>query len=102
LIRGLNMVAVLLLGLVYGAGMLGAAVFVVTAIRRHRTWNEPGLPLHELIAPTGELQDPQYLDRKRRLADEVAAARRESHATVPLMARAPWTVQKGTRSVHHG
>jgi hypothetical protein len=95
------MVAVLLLGLVYGVGMLAAAVFVVSAIRRHRTWNEPGLPLHELIAPTGELQDPQYGDR-RRPRSEQAAARYESPAWMPLMGRAPWNVQKGARSIHHG
>jgi hypothetical protein len=81
--------------------MLAAAVFAVTAIRRHRTWSEPGLPLHELIAPTGELQDPQYGDRRLPRSDR-AAARDERLGFVPLMGRAPWTVQKGARSVHHG
>ena len=81
--------------------MLAAAVFAVTAIRRHRTWSEPGLPLHELIAPTGELQDPQYGDRRLPRSDR-AAARDERPGFMPLMGRAPWTVQKVARSVHHG
>jgi hypothetical protein len=84
----------------FGVGLIGA--MLVGAVRRRLTWNEPGLPMHELIAPTGELQDPQYGDRRRRPADETYARRREFRGEVPLMARAPWTVQKGARSVHHG
>jgi hypothetical protein len=95
------MVAVFLLGLVYGAGLLALAVFAVSAIRRHRTWSEPGLPMHELIAPTGELQDPQFADR-RLPRSEWAAARSERPGSMPLMSRAPWSVQKSARSVHHG
>jgi hypothetical protein len=95
------MVVIILLGLAYGAGMLALAVFVVTAIQRHRTWSEPGLPLHELIAPMGELQDPQYGDR-RLPRSECAAAQSDRHGSVPVMGRAPWSVQKSARSVHHG
>ena len=95
------MVSVVLLGLLYGGVMLVVAVFVANAIRRHRTWHEPGLPLHELIAPTGELQDPQYGDR-RLPRSEWAAAQGERLGYVPLMGRAPWSVQKIARSIHHG
>jgi hypothetical protein len=94
-------VTIVLLGLVYGSAMLGAAALVVRAIRRRRTWSEPGLPLHELIAPTGELQDPQYGDR-RLPRSEWAAANYERSEYVPVMGRAPWSVQKSARSVHHG
>jgi hypothetical protein len=94
-------VAVVLLGLAYGAGLLAAAVWLVGTVRRRRVWREPGLPLHELIAPTGELQDPQYGDR-RLPRTEWAAAECERYQYLPLMARAPWAVQKGARSVHHG
>lgn len=95
------MVVVLLLGLVSGLGILGVAVFVVTALRRRRIWSEPGLPMHELIAPTGELQDPQFADR-RLPRSEWAAARSDKVASMSLMSRAPWSVQKSARSVHHG
>jgi hypothetical protein len=94
-------VAVFLLGLAYGAGLVAVVVYLVGAVRRRRIWREPGLPMHELIAPTGELQDPQYGDR-RLPRSEWAAAESERHLYVPLMARAPWSVQKGARSVHHG
>jgi hypothetical protein len=96
----LVVVALLLVVLCFGITVLAA--ILVTAIRAHHAWGQPGLPMHELIAPTGELQDPQYGDRRRRPSGELSPARRESHSGVPLMSRAPWTVQKGGRSVRHG
>lgn len=93
---------VLTLAAVMAAGIALVAAMVVDAARGRLTWSEPGLPMHELIAPTGELQDPAYLDRRRRPAGESWARRPASHVPVPLMSRAPWTVQKGERSVRHG
>jgi hypothetical protein len=92
----------LMLVAVLGFGLALVTAMVVSAVRHRLMWSEPGLPMHELIAPTGELQDPQYGDRRRRPSLETACRRRESTAVVPLMSRAPWTVQKGARSVHHG
>lgn len=92
-----------LLVVVLSFGLTLVATMLVSAIRHRQMWSEPGLPMHELIAPTGELQDPQYGDRRRRPPAELIPRRREvSHDAVPLMSRAPWTVQKGARSVHHG
>jgi hypothetical protein len=98
----LAVVVVAMLVIVLGLGLAFVAAMLVSAVRHHQIWHEPGLPMHELIAPTGELQDPQYLDRRHRPADETAARRRESVAGMPLMSRAPWTVQKSARSVKHG
>jgi len=92
----------LTLATVLGFGVALIAAMVVDAVRQRQIWSEPGLPMHELIAPTGELQDPQYGDRRRRPAAETWARRRDNRAPVPLMSRAPWIVQKGERSVKHG
>lgn len=99
--QALAWLMLLTLAAVLGLGIAFVAATLVDRFRRRQIWNELGLPLHELIAPTGELQDPAFLGRRRPAADSWAR-RPESHAPVPLMARAPWTVQKGERSVKHG
>ena len=77
--------------------VVGAAC-VVDTIREQLRWRGEGLIMHELISPAGELQDPQFADRRGHAYDE-STADTTDHA---LMGRAPLMVQKTRHSVRHG
>lgn len=47
------------------AGLVVAVGLAVSWLHRRHTWRQPGLIMHELICPAGELQDPEYGDRRR-------------------------------------
>lgn len=50
---------------VFAGGALVAAALAVSSLRRRRAWRGEGLIMHELISPMGELQDPEFGDRRR-------------------------------------
>lgn len=57
--------AVLVLGVLAGVGL------AVSSLLRRRAWHGPGLIMHELICPMGELQDPEFGDRRSWAATEL-------------------------------
>ena len=59
------MIVALAVFAVLGFGLVVGVALAVSWLRARRTWRGPGLIMHELICPMGELQDPQYLDRRR-------------------------------------
>ena len=95
---------------VFGSLALEVVVGALLAlhwVRDRRTWSAPDLPMHELISPTGELQDPQYAGRRRLGDGSVDDAHDTAVAVVgigikPFANRAPLSVQRSSRSLHHG
>jgi hypothetical protein len=90
-----------LLALVVG-GLLG-----VRWLRDRRTWSGPDLPMQELIAPMGELQDPQYADQRPGGMSGVDEAHDTAVAVIgigikPFTNRAPLSVPRSSRSIRHG
>lgn len=76
-------------------------------LRDRRTWSGPDLPMHEIIAPMGELQDPQYADQRRGRDASVTEAHDTAVAVVglgikPFVNRAPLSVPHSSRSQRHG
>ena len=55
---------VLSFGVVVCGAVVGAGL-AVSWLRHRRAWRGPGLIMHELICPMGELQDPEFGDRRR-------------------------------------
>ena len=97
---------VMLVGTVLVA-VLVAVLVLVGWVRGRLTWTAPSIVMHELIAPTGELQDPQFLDERRhrdRSADEAydTAVAVIGIGIKPFSNRAPLTVQRTERSLRHG
>ena len=83
--------------------------FVLLRVWLHdrRVWSGPSLPMHEIIAPMGELQDPQYADRRRAGDPGVDDAHDTAIAVVglgikPFANRAPLSVPRSSRSLRHG
>jgi hypothetical protein len=52
------------MAVVVGGALAGAGLAVSWLLRR-RAWRGEGLIMHELICPMGELQDPEFGDRRR-------------------------------------
>jgi hypothetical protein len=95
-----------LLGSLLVAIVVGV-LLAVGWVRDRRTWSAPSLPMHELIAPMGELQDPQYLDRRRTGDSGVDEAHDTAVAVIgvgvkPFTNRAPLSVPRVSRSIRHG
>jgi hypothetical protein len=95
--------------------VLGALVVAVTVsalllrswLRDRRTWSAPDLPMHEIIAPMGELQDPQYADQRKGRDASVNDAHDTAVAVVglgikPFANRAPLSVPRSDRGLRHG
>jgi hypothetical protein len=95
---------------VFGSLVLAIVVGVLLAVRwvrDRRTWSAPDLPMHELIAPMGELQDPQYADRRRSGDGSADEAHDTAVAVIgvgikPFTNRAPLSVPRSSRSIRHG
>jgi hypothetical protein len=95
---------------VFGSLLLGVVVGLLVAVRwvrDRRTWSAPNLSMHELIAPMGELQDPQYADRRRPGDSSVDDAHDTAVAVIgvgikPFTNRAPLSVPRSSRSMRHG
>jgi hypothetical protein len=72
-----------------------------------KVWSGPDLPMHEIIMPMGELQDPQYADQRRAGDSSVDDAHDTAVAVVglgikPFANRAPLSVPRSSRSLRHG
>lgn len=95
---------------VFGSVALAIAVAVFVLIgwlRDRRAWSAPSILMHELIAPMGELQDPQYLDRRRGRDSSANDAHDTAVAVIgigvkPFANRAPLSVPRSERSLRHG
>lgn len=102
--------ALVVVGTVLGTLVVAVAVGALLLrswLRDRRTWSAPDLPMHEIIAPMGELQDPQYADQRRGRDDSVDDAHDTAVAVVglgikPFANRAPLSVPRSGRSVRHG
>lgn len=102
--------ALVVIGTVFGTLVVAVVVgawLLVSWLRDRRTWSAPDLPMHELIAPMGELQDPQYADQRRSRDASVDDAHDTAVAVVglgikPFANRAPLSVQRSSRSIRHG
>jgi len=89
-----GLVLVVLIG---GTTLLGTLV-LVDLVRDRIRWRGPGLIMHELICPTGELQDPQYADRRGLPYNDSIVDTTDR----TLMGRAPLIVPKTQHSLRHG
>jgi hypothetical protein len=96
------MVYAVALTLVLGSGLFVGVYAVVSALRSRARWRGEGLIMHELIAPAGELQDPQFGDRRLGFSDDAAETPHPGKGDHSLMGRAPWSVPRSSRGVRHG
>jgi hypothetical protein len=95
---------------VFGSLVLAIVIGLLLAVRwvrDRRMWSAPDLPMHELIAPMGELQEPQYADRLRPVEGGVDEAHDTAVAVIgigikPFANRAPLSVPRSSRSLRHG
>jgi hypothetical protein len=102
--------ALVVVGTVLGTLVVAVAVGALLLrawLRDRRTWAGPALPMHEIIAPMGELQDPQYADQRRTRDASVDDAHDTAVAVVglgikPFANRAPLSVPRSSRSTRHG
>jgi hypothetical protein len=102
--------AVTMVVMVVGTAVLAVLVAVLVLVgwvRARVTWSGPSILMHELIAPTGELQDPQFLNERRGRDNSANEAHDTAVAVIgigikPFTNRAPLTVQRSERSLRHG
>ena len=102
--------ALVVIGTVLGTLVVAVAVAALLLrawLRDRKTWSAPDLPMHEIIAPMGELQDPQYADQRRARDASVDDAHDTAVAVVglgikPFTNRAPLSVPRSARSGRHG
>jgi hypothetical protein len=97
----------LTMGAAAAVGVLVAVLVFVGWVRGRMTWSAPSIPMHEMIAPMGELQDPQYLDERRVRDSNVDDAHDTAVAVMgigikPFTNRAPLSVPRTERSQRHG
>jgi hypothetical protein len=98
---------VLTMGASAALGVLVAILVLVGWVRGRMTWSAPSIPMHEMIWPMGELQDPQYLDEGRVRDSGVDDAHDTAVAVMgigikPFSNRAPLSVPRSERSLRHG
>jgi len=95
---------------VFGSAAVGVAVVVFVLIgwlRDRRAWSAPSILMHEMIAPMGELQDPQFLNRGRGRDSSANDAHDTAVAVVgigvkPFAKRDPLSVPRNERSLRQG
>jgi hypothetical protein len=95
---------------VFGSLLVALVVGALLAmhwVRDRRIWSGPNLPMQELIAPMGELQDPQYADQRGSGVSGVDEAHDTAVAVIgigikPFTNRAPLSVPRSSRSMRHG
>jgi hypothetical protein len=98
---------ILMMGASAAFGVLIAILLLVGWVRGRMTWSAPSIPMHEMICPMGELQDPQYLDERRVWDSSVDDAHDTAVAVMgigikPFTNRAPLSVPRTERSQRHG